>query len=84
MSSASKHSNKKISSPYNKSMAENEFNGYHSHNSNKLQMNDSALNTPINQKILKKIKIKFPKLPITPDITQAINTIKIQKQINQR
>ena len=51
MSSASKHSNKKISSPYNKSMVENEFNGYHSHNSNKLQMNDSALiNVPSKKK----------------------------------
>ena len=43
MSSASKRSNKKIPSPYNKSMVENELNGYHSHN-NKLQMNDSVLN----------------------------------------
>ena len=44
ISSASKRSyNNKISSPYNRSMVENEFNGYHSHN-NKLQMNDSALN----------------------------------------
>ena len=43
MSSATKRSNKKIPSPYNKSMVENELNGYHSHN-NKLQMNDSALN----------------------------------------
>ena len=43
MSSASKRPNKKISSPYNKSLVENELNGYLSHN-NKLQMNDSALN----------------------------------------
>ena len=45
MSSASKHSkNKIIFSPYNKSMVENEMNVYHSHNNNKLQMNDSAHN----------------------------------------
>ena len=52
MSSASKHSkNKIISSPYNKSMVENEMNVYHSHNNNKLQMNDSALNNfPSKQK----------------------------------
>ena len=43
ISSASKRLNKKIPSPYNKSLVENELNGYHSHN-NKLQMNDSALN----------------------------------------
>ena len=43
MSSGTKRPNKKIPSPYNKSMVENELNGYHSHN-NKLQMNDSALN----------------------------------------
>ena len=52
MSSASKHSkNRIISSPYNKSMVENEMNVYHSHNNNKLQMNDSALNNfPSKQK----------------------------------
>ena len=44
MSSVSKHSkNKIIFSPYNKSMVENDINVYHSHNNNKLQMNDSAL-----------------------------------------
>ena len=43
ISSASKRLNKKIPSPYNISLVENELNGYHSHN-NKLQMNDSALN----------------------------------------
>ena len=52
ISSASKHSkNKIIPSPYNKSMVENEFNIYHSHNNNKLQMNDSAFNNfPSKQK----------------------------------
>ena len=50
MGSASKKVNKIIPSPYNKSMVENELNGYHSH-SNKLQMNDSALNNfPSKQK----------------------------------
>ena len=50
ISSASKKGNKIIPSPYNKSMVENELNGYHSH-SNKLQMNDSALNNfPSKQK----------------------------------
>ena len=48
ISSASKRLNKKIPSPYNKSLVENELNGYHSHN-NKLQMNDSALNNKNNR-----------------------------------
>ena len=65
MSFASKHSkNKIISSPYNKSMVENEMNVYHSHNNNKLQMNDSALDNFPSKPKKKSNKRKSPEISI--------------------